>query len=205
MKALPTGNSDAQWDDTLVKNMAYIRKNLCYPWNKTIIIPIIFWTGLTLAIVLLMLFIYLHLDKGQKPSPIFFFCFIQLILYPVIITKYLQTLKFSVIPTDLFLADNCKLIESFLKSEHFLIFRHPELPEVYQIASKDISFGDEQREIMIFIADDKRILLNSHFTNSGFRITPERRHHKQVANMLKSWIIAKKANTNTAISSINKR
>jgi hypothetical protein len=100
---------------------------------------------------------------------------------------YLRSLRFISIPTDYHTTENMALVQDFLKRQHLAHSQHPQIPEVFQILSKNINPGDENREVLIFIAADKKILLNSHFTTSwGF--FARRRHHNEMAKMLKDYI-----------------
>lgn len=60
---------------------------------------------------------------------------------------------------------NTELLKSFLLQNQLAFYQSPLAPEVFQIASRPLNPEGEQREIMVFIADDRRILLNSHFTS----------------------------------------
>jgi hypothetical protein len=46
----------------------------------------------------------------------------------------------------------------------------------------------EFREVMVFIADDQQILINSHFTGSKFSITPPSRNYRKMSKMLQQWL-----------------
>lgn len=184
MKLLNIGNDDSQaWDKQLIQDLSFIKKNLRYPMRISKMLPLIFWS-IFLMIVITLLFIYFFSGETKaRIFPIVGFVFPCVILY-----RYIKSLQFIKIDSPYFLLENTALIERFLKVQHILVYRHPEAPEVLQIISKNISAGNkEDREIMIFIADDKQILVNSHFTNSGWSISP-RSHAKMMGKDLEKFI-----------------
>ena len=130
---------------------------------------------------------------------------VPLLLISVIASlwRYMQTLKFATIATPFYSEQNRELIERFLKSMHLVVFQHPEAPEVYQIISKNIDAFKEQREVMVFIADDKRILLNSHYTRTGFTLISSSGNYREMAKSLKIWLDRNIQNSNTDISAYN--
>jgi len=112
------------------------------------------------------------------------------VLPAIAVYQYLNILKFARVPTPFFGNENRKLLEDFLQSQQLAVYRHPQAPEVYQIISKPLGNSSyEMREVMIFIADDKRILINSHFVDQTFSaFTPPSRNYRKMANRLKEWI-----------------
>jgi len=83
--------------------------------------------------------------------------------------------------------DDRQNLEVF-KDHHFAVGRHPQMPEVFQILSKNISSLNDAREVVIFIADDKRILVNSHFINGRFNAPVGVPHYLQLAKLLAEFI-----------------
>lgn len=189
MKTLPAGNGQGAWDNRLVRDMAYIKKHLRYPVTGKTLMPVLVWGALLLLAVSLVTVSIIWGGRDGRRFPFLLFS-INIFTFAVIGIRYLQTLKFSQIRTDLFVQENISILESFLKAQQLLVFRHPELSEVFQILSRNLLYSskEEKREVIIFIADDKRILINSHFTGSAFTISPGGRHHKQMAEKLKEWI-----------------
>jgi hypothetical protein len=186
MKTLPEQGQRADWQHSLIDDLAYIKANLRYPARKKTIMPMIFWGGLILVIGGLIT--YLQVSQSNVKGITFVLAVSALIPFIVTILTHWKTLQFTSISSDFHLAENCVLMESFLKSQHLAFGRHPEIPEVFQIISRNLSAGKEDREVLIFIADDKRILINSHFTNVGFGLFPGKRHHMQMARMLREYI-----------------
>ena len=117
---------------------------------------------------------------------------IGVILIPLIIgvRRYIDIIRFKPVATGFPLVKNMQLLETFLKEEQLVVFRHPESPGIYQIISKNISAVGDEREVMIFIADDNRILVNSHFTTSRkwSNFTVNATHKKEMVRLLKKWL-----------------
>ena len=188
MKYLPEGDAAPQWNSTLLHDLVFIKQHLRYPFSKktlpgTFIIALILFVGLRS-----FGFIFLAAHSNN----LFFKLFIIPLLAITIIGtfyQYYRTLQFRCIPSPFFAHENMKLIEVFLRSQHLALYRHPDAPEVFLISSRAIGGGSNpQREIMIFIADDKRVLINSHFVNQRYSITPASRNAGKMANRLKEYI-----------------
>ncbi|OJW77417.1 MAG: hypothetical protein BGO69_18750 [Bacteroidetes bacterium 46-16] len=136
------------------------------------------------------------------------FVLILLIILPVIfgIYRYAQTLRFVSVPTPYNMLQNRQLVQQFLAAMHLAVFQHPEAPDVLQIISRNIQpsgYKNEQREIMVFIADDKRILVNSHFTNSGITLVRSAGNYRKMAKGLEKWINSTIQNNNKDIDRQN--
>ncbi|RYD55010.1 MAG: hypothetical protein EOP56_17460 [Sphingobacteriales bacterium] len=190
MKVLPESiEQGGNWENRLVTDIAYIRQHLRYPITKKTLLPVILWA--VLLIIMLSCVAALFLLGEGKINPILTILGINAFTFISISVRYFDTLKFQEIPTGLFLQENKTMLERFLKSQHLLVFRHPEMPEVFQILSRNINLhtaSEEKREVIIFIADDRRILINSHFTESSWAFGMGKRHHRQMAKNLKEWI-----------------
>lgn len=191
MKEIPSNTGSATWASSLIADIAIIKKKLRYPIKGATLTPIIFWS---FVIVLMVVASIALIAYTQDERPIWvkmLLGFSGLFLISAIIIRHIQALRFISIPTPYLATENALLLEQFLKAEHMLIFRHPDAPEIFQIQSRNLnmkSLGKEDREIMIFIADDKRILINSHFTDTGWSPNPGVRHHAQFAKMLQQYI-----------------
>lgn len=181
MKRLQEGNtSGANWDRRIIADLSYIKQHLRYPTRKKVITPIVFW----IAFFLLVTALVLASVSDKDVSPRVIVAFVPLLLPWIIIFRYIHSLRFIRVQTPYVLAQNIVMIERFLNVNSLLIFRHPEAPEVFQIISKDISVGKEEREIMIFIADDYRILVNSQFTQGGWSLPQGKSHVNQMCESL---------------------
>lgn len=194
MKQIPQGGGEANWDNQLLQDLSFIKKNLRYPMGKKTVMPAIL---ASISFVCGIYFIYwlLYL-KGNQFLSIFLFV---TLLIPIIVTvnRHLGVLKFIAIPTPYFLAENMQALQRFLEEERLVVFRHPDAPEVSQIISRNIDAFGDQREVLIFIADERRILINSHFTTTRKRLfmPAGQRHHRQMAKMLKAWLNKQQSGT----------
>jgi hypothetical protein len=190
IKTLPESiGHGGTWENSLINDLAYIKQNLRYRITKKTLMPSLIGILLLLSPTTFVIFFYISLTGG-KMAPVVFLLILNITTTFSVAFRYWNTLKFKATPTDLFLQENKALLEQFLRAQQLLVFRHPEMPEVFQILSRNLipSQKQEKREVIIFIADDKRILINSHFTGSGWNIIPEKRHDEQMAENLKEWI-----------------
>lgn len=190
-------NNNTDWDNSLIRDLAYIKAQLRYRIKPSTILPVIIWASFILLMMLLVsITIYQRTSRGEHiPGINILMAASTIILFFANIIRYLQSLKFISVHTGKYLNDNIHATDAFLKSQHILTFRHPDAPEIFQIQSRNLSAGKEDREVIIFIADDNRVLINSHFTNKGWGISPSKRHHREMAAMLKRYIQTNAGNT----------
>ena len=184
---MPPGNVGPQWNSKLLEDLTFIKKHLRYPFSKrtipSVFVVLVFLFGLSRIIL------PLTLSVGRNPT-VEVVC-ISVIILMVILAfyQYYRTLMFAVIPTPFTRNENRALIDKFLRSQQLATYTHPEAPVVLQIVSRALGNSkNEQREVMIFIADDYRILINSHFINLRFTISPQSHNYRQMANRLKEWM-----------------
>jgi uncharacterized membrane protein YhaH (DUF805 family) len=191
MRSLPQGNDGPRWSDALVKDIAFIKTHLRYPFSAKVMMPTVI-IGIIVGLILRLSFIGMEVRRSHNHNNniglFLFVVFIVVVPLTASIVRYYRTLKFIAIPTPYYLAANQQLLQRFLEGQMLVVYRHPEAPEVYQIASRSASPYKDEREIMIFIADDKRILINSHFTNTGFTLAPASRNTKEMAQKLSYYI-----------------
>ena len=186
MKQLYEGNTTSQeWDKQIITDLSFIRAKLRYPLRRKLLAPLIAWTVFFLLICAV---IFSSLLNGSGSPGMPFFIFLPLIGPVLLVIRYLHSLKFVTVHTPFTLADNIKILDRFLTSQRMLIFRHPDAPEIFQILSKDVGTGSEEREIMIFIADEQRILVNSQFTNAGWRLPQGKSHVDEMCGRLMQFM-----------------
>ncbi|HXS35884.1 MAG TPA: hypothetical protein VN721_04245 [Flavipsychrobacter sp.] len=205
MKSLPPYSEGPQWNKKLIEDLAYIKKHKRYPLNKrtrTILV-----LKLIPAVFLVALILWLNVIVPATTHKNLYFTYFLTILYiPTIVSlfRYPKTLKFINIPTPFFSYENQQIIEKFLEIQNLIIYRHPNAPDVFQIVSKSMNNRKDIREVMIFIADDKQILINSHFTTSGFSLMPATRHYEIMGKKLKEWLTIYNPNNDPDIVFTNK-
>jgi hypothetical protein len=188
----------AHWQSPLLHDISFIKKHLRYPVNKMTIWPLLSILGIAFwCIAIFSLIFILSTDKIKRSGitmdmmggliaiALFLSVFIAL-LY-----RRVQNFKFISIKSNFTELDNITLIRQFLTKQNIAFYHKSDAPEVFQISSRilDVQYG--QREIMVFIADNNRILLNSHFTSTiGDRGIKEitTSAHKKMAEDLKKWL-----------------
>ena len=198
-KALPAGqNSGQPWDKKIVRNLGFIRKKLRYPLSMLTVLPYLVITLMTMLIVVTLYIqgVLQNESNNNKTGPLIALS-VLFITICILVKRSWNMLHFKAIPTSFYSTENQALLLRFLQSQHFAFARHPEAPEVFQIMSRSISALQDEREIIVFIADDRRILINSHFSYSRFRPSVGPSHRQQIAGMLQSWIAAQ--NTGSGI------
>lgn len=188
MKQIDGNGGSAHWDKSLLEELTYIKKHLRYKPKRATYLPVLLWGFLLLPIGITCAIILSKRHGDNSNYAILFLALISFITYLSLIIRYLASLTFRIIATDFFSQQNQYMVERFLQSEKMMIYRHPDAPEVFQIQSRKLYANDEQREIIIFIADDMRILINSHFTGTGWFPLAAKRHHRQMAKKLKAWM-----------------
>lgn len=201
MKTIQENNAGTDWESKLLKDLAYIKKHGRYPFNKKTLAASLIVNFLVLLVSWIVVLVMIS-EKANLYAIIFVAC-MMLIAISSIIMRYWRTIKFISIRTPLHVLENRRLLRQFLENERLAFFNNPDAPEVFQIISRSINPGSDQREVMVFIADDKRILINSHFTEQKFSVVPPLRHYGRMALILKRWLKQHINNGNTDITTAN--
>ena len=190
MKRLESGPDGAAWNSDLVKQLGFIKKRLRYPFSRHTAGPFILLAAMVPAIgFMIYTVVFTRSTSSYRPIWLPFIIISILIITMIVKTwRYLKTLRFINVPAGHSLAENMLLLQQFLQAHHFAVGRHPQMPEVFQILSKNISSLNDAREVVIFIADDKRILVNSHFINGRFNAPVGVPHYLQLAKLLAEFI-----------------
>jgi hypothetical protein len=188
MKFLDQENQQTRFDSELLEDLSFIKQRLRYPYRRMTMMPLLAAAVFIGILVRLLFVVVLMKGSGWMRALIF----IPLVGIPAFvgIKRYVNLIRFSPVATPFYLSENMKLLQRFLEEQRLVTFRHPEAPEIFQIISKNIdAFGDE-REVLIFICDDKRILINSHFTSSRqrFRFFIAPSHQQQMIKQLEGWL-----------------
>ncbi len=190
MKQLPLPDSSFQWNQQLVSQLQAIRKNLRYPVSRKTVLPAVLAIGALLPLLFLTVpVIFRNHSAGSKPVwPLLLVAGAFIVTAVVAGYRYVQTLKFVAVKTGFGLPENIRLLGAFLSENHFAHSQHPEAPEVFQMLSRNFGGKTESREVVIFIADDRRILANSHFAGSRRASAIGSPHYKALAKMLQKWL-----------------
>lgn len=199
MKSIGNANTKADWEDKLVKDLSFIKEKKRYPLSKKTLQPL----GLSiLIIVVLAQVMYTLVFSGKMPVYIEWVLIINTILLTGSIAyRYYKILVFETIQTTEHVTENIQLLQQFFKTQNLAFTRHKDAPEVLMIISRnlDTNPNKEYREVMVFIADDKQILVNSHFTGSKFSFAPPSGNYKKMAKQLRNWLAENKTATTTAV------
>ena len=189
MKAL-SENTSQHFDNHLFEDLQFIRIHKRYPFSRMTLIPL-----LSLSVLLpLSVRTFLVMLTIKSPNGFHWvnFLILGLILIPffAIFFRYYMLITFREIKTSHTLSQNIQLLQRFLKEQQLLFTHHPLAPEIFQIISRNITVGDDEQEVLIFIADEKRILINSHFTSSRkkYRLAIQPTHQREMVKLLKDWL-----------------
>ena len=187
MKQLATPQTRASWNSQFIEQLEFIKKQLRFPFKgRSMWLAITFYAIIPGSSILLYALFFLT-SKGNAA----FYWLLPLVLFTnlLVVRRYLRTLRFRPVPALPTTTENIRLLLNFLKSNHFAYHQHPQAPEVFQIISRNISASGEDREVLVFIADEGRILLNSHFTQSGSKLTMGTSHVREMAKDLRQFIV----------------
>jgi hypothetical protein len=188
----------AHWNSPLLNDIGFIKKHLRYPINKRTIWPLL---GILLigvwTMTIFLLVVLLSSNKARETGFTFndFVPFVVIALVFIVpslaMYRRIQSFRFISIKSSFVTSDNIKLIQQFLLKQNIAFYHNPNAAEVFQISSRILDIRTAQREIMVFIADDNRILLNSHFTaqntDRGLKEIATGAH-KKMAQDLKQWL-----------------
>ena len=193
-----TTPENSHWHSPLLNDISFIKKHLRYPVNKKTIWPILSIVGIAFwMIIIFSLVIMLSYGKiqaeGITMNNIGGILVVVIILVSTSILLYvrIQHLKFISIKSNYTELDNSTLIRQFLAKQNIAFYYDASAPEVFQISSIILDNTSGQREIMVFIADYNRILINSHFTvpfDNKFFKAYATGAHKKMAMDLKQWL-----------------
>lgn len=180
-------NQNTNWDSEILKDISFIKKHKRYPISSKTIGPTLF-IGFLFIIVARFAGVGFILFNAKQTIAQYLLLVVVIISVIALILQYYRTLKFMEISNDSTLAQNKKLLIKFFQHQQLAHSQHPEAPEVLAIISKNLKTKGEHREVMLFLIDDKKILINSHFTGSKFTVTPQSKHYRQMASRLKDWL-----------------
>lgn len=95
------------------------------------------------------------------------------------------------------MGENIQLIHEFLTKNNLAWIQHPEAIEVIMMMSQNLDQRGDTREIVVFIADNDRILINSHYSFNSHRKIIGQPHYKAIAAALQLWLLGRmKASAN---------
>lgn len=189
MKSLNNPNDKADFEDSLLSDISFIKQKKRYPLNKKTLTPASISALVWVLILRSTLFIFMG-SRSNNPYVSWMMYGLVILLAAIVFYQYYRALKFDTIPTLNYLNKNAELLKKFFTSNNLAFTRHDDAPEVFMIISRNLNNNPnkEYREVMVFIADDKQILVNSHFTGNKFSITPPSRNFRKMSKELKCWL-----------------
>lgn len=194
MKKIDTGYNTKDWQNELVRDLAYIKVHKRYKLGKRTIAPASIIAVLLLTVARLawpFIFLSFSAVPDQKSFLLqWIFSLSIAFLLLTVVYSFFKVLKFETLTTPQFMQENIILLHKFFSQKRLAYTQHPEAPEVFMIISRnlDANTKNDYREVMVFIADDNQILVNSHFTGKKFNITPPSRNYKRMARELQQWL-----------------
>lgn len=190
MKEINTPMQNKPWQSDLLKDLTFIKAKKRYPLSRKTFAPATLM-GL-LALAMLRIAWPLYFTRNIQNPFIFWGTILFVILLIIFVfRRYYMVLKFDSITTPFFVQENMGTLKKFLSANHLSFTQSSEAPEVFLIISRnlDANPASEHREVMVFVADDKQILINSHYIGSKkFSITPPSRNYRSMANILRKWL-----------------
>lgn len=194
-------SQEDKWQDSTLNDLDYIKIHLRYPWKNGMKTPL--FIGIAFALFSVVLFLLeMTVTKTDNPFIQYFLPLSSLSLAAFSISRYLKSLKFTDISTGLGKDLNQQLICSFLLEKQLLIYEHPQCPDIIQILSRPVNIHSEQREVLVFIAEENHVFINSHFTENHWISVLKNRHDKPMAKAIQQYITTYKKQQETSIKGI---
>lgn len=189
MNQINTPNEKADWESSLLNDISFIKQKKRYPLNKKTLTPASI-SALVWVVFLRGAFFIFTGSSSNNPYIKWMMYGTVILLALIVFYQYYRALKFDIIQTPGHLNRNIDLLKKFFTTNNLAFTQHDDAADVFMIISRNLHANPDKefREVMVFIADDKRILVNSHFTGSKFSITPPSRNYRKMSNELKKWL-----------------
>lgn len=173
------------------EDLDFIKKHLRYPLKRRLLMPLLVWS-VPVAALCIYTALRVFSNAYTPGSSRFFIALLPLaISIPLLsgLFRYIKSFRFTQLRTGRSQADARRMLAAFFLEHGIQVVRHPVSPDIFQIVSTPVSAktGD-MREVMVLIADEGRILLNSHFANGGFILVPPALLRRNMEAKLKAWI-----------------
>lgn len=205
MKSINSPNEKAAWENDLLKDLVFIKAKKRYPLSKKTFKPAAI-AALIITVVGRTALVLLFASTASKQAMWveWMFAATLILLIMVILFQYYQMLVFQTIRTKFTLTTNADLLKKFFTTNHLAFTRHNDAQEVFMIVSRnlDANPNKDYREVMVFIADDKKILVNSHFTGTKFSIAPPSRNFKKMSKQLSAWLDSHISNSDSTVVTV---
>ena len=181
------GRLDLSGTDKLIAQLSFIKRHLRYPLDRQKFVALF----AMLLTVPLPLFLWLFFKRNPQHEFPFWLMMLGLMMFiPAVFNlfRFLQTFRFIAVASQFDAVENELLLIRFFQSCQLRFERHSANPELFWIMSRKLNRDTETREVVIFIVEDKRILINSHFTRPRFISPVGQPHHRELAKTLNKWL-----------------
>lgn len=204
MKALNPLDKSHDWGKDLIKDLSYIKKRKRYPFNKNTLSTGTIITFLIIISGRILFPVVFGAASSSNNAHIVATCF-SIFIIVLILLQYNRVLSFDEVGSPYSKEDNIKLLKKFFINQQLSFTQHDQTVEVFLILSRDLTPNSKKefREVMVFIADDKRILVNSHFVGNRFSITPPSGNYRKMGAKLHKWLNTEIENSNTQSLTVN--
>ncbi len=179
-----TNNYGIHWDD-IANELSFIKQHKRYPIGKKMLVPIAAIVFI-IVVVSIQWVLTTQAENRLLNMVILSFAFLTVVVRAM---KLWNTLQFQELPSAKNTTDNSMLISRFLAEQQVLSDVHARDSNIFMVQSKEI--GNEEmakKEIMILIADNNRILINSHYSNMWWYASSPRRRSDVLAKKLAEWL-----------------
>ncbi len=189
-KLLGKGKHKTTWPKHMVEDVPFIKQNLRYPFRWRIIFPLL----LGITVILFIVPVALSLTLGDTPLAPLINLFIwisvgiSILAWVAAIYQYRKSLVFTAIATPGDELQQVQLIRRFFSERGIMVLDHPETAKVQYVVSLPIKKGSEEREVVILIADNNRILVNSHFSGRGLNLALNQRTYKDLVTAIEQFV-----------------
>lgn len=187
----PDSNAANNWQNDLLKDLSFIKEKKRYRLSKRTIAPT---TAIALFTICILRIVWPFFFVSNSITNDYVFWSTALlfgVMACIIFLRFYSTLKFQTIPTPFHVQDNITTLHKFLTINRLAFTQSADAPEVFLIISRNLNAyqNSEHREVMVFIADDKQILINSHFVGTNkWSVSPPSKNYKSMAKMLRQWL-----------------
>ncbi|PSK93949.1 hypothetical protein [Taibaiella chishuiensis] len=173
------------------EDLDFIKKKLHYPLRRRLLVPLLAWIVPLLALYGFSL--ARIWGAGDPADHRRYYMGVLPLIFTIItlagLSRYGATLRFATLYTGLDRRRSRELIAAFLRAQQVAVITHPMSGDIFQIVSTPVSSrSGDMREVLVLIADEGRILLNSHFANNTLMMVPPARLRRHMEKALKNWI-----------------
>jgi hypothetical protein len=170
-----------QWNSKLLKELFFIKKNLRYPYGRVLVVSFIVFALVAAGVVFKLM-----TTPVVNYLPVIVVMVVIGVIMSIPALQYVAALKFKAINTRYTEAGNTELLNEFFAAQNLSVFRHPEAEGIFQLQSRPIVYRRSSTwEIITFIVDDRRILINTHYSDFNFGRS---RAARDLENRLRHWV-----------------